>query len=341
MITDAAEQNSIPRAVYNFCKIPEIAEQPQDTIVDVIGIITTISEIQSIKTKTGTTAQKRTITMIDDTKTAIDISVWGASAEKVDDSYIQRVICLKAARVSDFAGKTLNTQTSTQLEIDPDIPECYALQRWMQTLDNESVTITHIKTKFPNTFSHGDGAGASAFPSDPKTIQQVKDENLGAGDSAYFTLKGVISLIKKSPNPWYVACPTCRKKVTPETGRNQWHCETCSASHVEPQYRYLLQFNLRDSTSSLWLSAFHDVAQKILLGREAKELNNLKEQGNDPGYEAVFDEACLTRWSVRCRAKEEEYEGIPRKKYSVVSADPIDYAVESRNLLANIQALSL
>jgi len=65
----------------------------------------------------------------------------------------------------------------------------------------------------------------------------------------------------------------------------------------------------------------------------------LKEDKNDPEYEAVFQEASLRTYLFTVRAKEETYQEETRVKFSIVNLDPLDYAAESKSLLNGINKL--
>ena len=70
----------------------------------------------------------------------VSLTIWGAEAEGFDGSTCP-VIALKGCKVSDFGGRSLSTQFSTLMNLDPDIPEAHQLRGWFDSVGkNEEVT---------------------------------------------------------------------------------------------------------------------------------------------------------------------------------------------------------
>ena len=60
-------------------------------------------------------------------------TLWGAEAEGFDGSN-HPVVAMKGVKVSDFGGRSLTTQFSTQMTIDPDISEAHQLRGWFENV---------------------------------------------------------------------------------------------------------------------------------------------------------------------------------------------------------------
>lgn len=60
-------------------------------------------------------------------------TLWGAEAEGFDGSN-HPVVAMKGVKVSDFGGRSLTTQFSTQMAIDPDISEAHQLRGWFDNV---------------------------------------------------------------------------------------------------------------------------------------------------------------------------------------------------------------
>jgi len=77
--------------------------------IDVIGVVSQIKPLSSVTIKqSGAIKDRRNITIVDESKYAIQISLWGMNAKK-DDYKEGDVIAIRGARVSDYGGKTLNS----------------------------------------------------------------------------------------------------------------------------------------------------------------------------------------------------------------------------------------
>lgn len=173
---------------------------------------------------------------------SVRLTLWGRQAETFtaagghneDGSPQQPVIAFKAVRVGDFNGRSLSMVSSSNMAVDPDIPEAHALRGWY---DNQGES-TNFQA-FNSAGGAASGAGASMRLDQFKVIGDVKDEMLGTGDQPdNFWVRAHLVYIKKE-NISYPACPTpkCGKKMMMED-TNSWRCEKCDRTFPEPEYRY-------------------------------------------------------------------------------------------------------
>lgn len=109
--------------------IPEIAEMEKDSLVDVIGVVLQVGELTLVKARSGKEIGKRNISIVDRSLISIDLTIWGATAEKFADNF-NGIVAIKGAKVSNFNSRTLTMQASSQLICNPDITEAYLLQGW-------------------------------------------------------------------------------------------------------------------------------------------------------------------------------------------------------------------
>ena len=75
--------------------------------VDIVGVISQLGEKEEINLKNGTTKLRRHIQIADDSDKAISLTLWGDLCDR-DDLSLGDVLALKAGRVSEFGGRSLN-----------------------------------------------------------------------------------------------------------------------------------------------------------------------------------------------------------------------------------------
>ena len=80
-----------------------------------------------------TQLSKRDIQLVDRSGKVVNLTLWGAEAEGFNGSSCP-VIAVKGCKVSDFGGRSLSTQFSSLLSIDPDIPEAHQLRGWFDSV---------------------------------------------------------------------------------------------------------------------------------------------------------------------------------------------------------------
>jgi len=331
----------IPKNHFSFTSIEDIQECSKDDVIDVIGIVTEMENVETITTKASKQIMKRNITIVDTSSRSIELTFWNTLAE--NPGFIASdhpVLAIKGAKVSDFKNRSLGTVTSTQIEINPDVPMAHQLRGWY---DNQggNITIYPLSKIISKTNSNYNGEPFGLKKSEErKTFSQIKDEGVGRGSHPdEFIVKGTVSLVKHENNIWYNACPTpkCNKKVT-ETGvPGQWECTKCNSTFNNYEPRYMLSLSASDHTGSAWLNAFNDVG-KIILGKEASELVPLKDSKAE--YESVFQNAVFKQYKFGIRAKVETYNNVDRVRCNIFSAQPLNFVTESSCLIQQIQRFS-
>lgn len=128
-------------------------------------------------------------------------------------------------------GRSLSMVSSSTMQVNPDIPECFDLRGWYDSQGAQ--TNFHAHSTLNTTTSMG-------FRHDEvKSLDDVKQAGFGMPDRPeYFSTRATIMHIK-SDNLSYPACPTaqCNKKVTEIGGL--WRCEKCDKSFEAPEHRYV------------------------------------------------------------------------------------------------------
>jgi replication factor A1 len=178
----------LPTLQYNFTSIAEIETTEPNTLIDVIGVCKSAAEVTSITSRsTSKQISKRDVQLMDRSGKVVSLTLWGSEAEAFDGSSCP-VIALKGCKVSDFGGRSLSTQFSSLMNIDPDIPEAHQLRGWFDSVGRNK-EVTSISDQ-----RSGGGGQAAGF----LTIDQVRELDLGHGEKPnYFNCKSTITFCKK------------------------------------------------------------------------------------------------------------------------------------------------
>lgn len=323
---------------FAFVTIERLIQIPPEDTVDVIGVVKSVSQIYPVMSKmTSKQLTKRLITLTDKSLLSVEVTFWGDIAEKFGDNILNKVIAVKAAKVSAYGGensRALSTLFGSRVFVEPDVPETQSLQEWYETTGKDAALET-ITLK-------GQGSGGI----DPrKNFAQLKVEDLGLrpDKSFFFTIRCTPVFYRHAGDkpPYYDACPTpnCNRKVTLNSSTSRWRCENCNKDFAAPSPRYILSVQAVDATGEQWLTAFNDVAQ-TLLGQSAQTLSEFKEAGNTTAYEKVFKDAIFKPYLMKCRAKQETNKetGDVKVRYHALAVTPVNYKQESHLLLEEIQA---
>ncbi|ESQ55458.1 hypothetical protein EUTSA_v10024555mg [Eutrema salsugineum] len=334
------EDAAIPRHQFHFRSIGDIESMESNSIVDVIGIVSSISPTGLIMRKNGTETQKRALQLKDMSGRSVEVTMWGnfcnAEGEKLQrvcDSGGFPVLAVKACRISDFNGKALSTIGSSQLFIEPDFVEAQKLKEWFER-EGRSVPCVSISKEFS-------GNGRVDVH---KTISQIKDEKLGTSEKPDWITVTATIIYMKFDNFCYTACPImngdrpCSKKVT-DNGDGTWRCEKCDKCVDECDYRYILQLQLQDHTGLAWVTAFQEAGEEIM-GMPAKDLYYVKyEHMDEEKFEDIIRKVAFTKYIFKLKVKEETYSDEQRVKATVVRVDKLNYSSGTKTILDAIDKL--
>lgn len=334
------DDNSIPQQQFHFHPISDVQELENNSVVDLIGVVSFIAPASSIMRKNGTETQKRTLHLKDMSGRSVELTLWGnfcnAEGQRLQnmcDSGVFPVLAVKSGRVNDFNGKAVGTISSSQLFIEPDFPEVHRLKEWFNTegRNSPSISISRDTSSMGKTDTR-------------KTISQIKDEKLGTSEKPdWITVAATISFIKVD-NFCYPACPItigdrqCYKKVT-NNGDGKWRCERCDQSIDECDYRYILQLQIQDHTGLTWVTAFQESGEEIM-GVSAKSLHYLKyEEQDDDKFAETVRKVLFTKFIFKLKIKEEVFSDEQRVKSTVVKAEKVNFSSESKFLLGLMEKL--
>ncbi|OVA11806.1 OB-fold nucleic acid binding domain [Macleaya cordata] len=336
------EDSSIPQQQFSFTPISEIENVANNSILDVIGIVTSVNPSVPILRKNGMETQRRTLVIKDGSSRTVEITLWGEFCNKegrelqeMVDSGVSPVLAVKAGKVNDFSGKSIGTISSSQLFINPDFPEASSLRDWFDGGGKNTASLSISRDIIQ-------GCQKNEIR---KTVSQIKDEGLGRSDKPdWVTVKATVTFIK-TDTFCYTACPLmigdrqCSKKVV-SSSNNRWQCERCNQEFEECDYRYLLQAQVQDHTGLTWVTAFQETGEEIL-GCSAKELYQLKyEQQDDIRFGELVRRSLFHQFLFKLKIKEEIYGEEQRVKITVVKAEKVNPSAESRYLLDLISKVS-
>ncbi|KAF3551527.1 hypothetical protein DY000_02000346 [Brassica cretica] len=333
-----SEEMFIPETKFNFVPIDELGPYVnQKELVDVIGIVQSVSPTMSIRRKSDNEMiPKRDIILADETKKTVVVSLWNDLAtdlgqELLDMADKYPVIAIKSLKVGDFQGVSLSTISKSDVVVNPDIPEAAKLKSWYDSEGKET-----SMSAIGSGMSPSANNGSRSMYSDRVCLSHfTTNPSLGEDKPVFFSTRAYISFIKPDQAMWYRACKSCNKKVTEAMDSGYW-CEGCQKKDEECSVRYIMAVKVSDSTGEAWFSAFNDEAEKMI-GCTADELNVLKsEEGEGNEFQTKLKEATWSSHLFRVSVSQQEYNSEKRQRITVRGVAPVDFAAETRLLLQDI-----
>uniref|UniRef100_A0A1B6MN54 Replication protein A subunit n=1 Tax=Graphocephala atropunctata TaxID=36148 RepID=A0A1B6MN54_9HEMI len=326
-----SEDDSIPQIKFNFVPLQSLADTPPDTIVDLIGVCKSATDLQNLVARTtNRELKKREITLVDHSLTAVSVTLWGTQAEEFDAS-LQPIVAIKGARVSEYNGsKSVSLVSSSNMQLNPDMDESHKLRGWFDNYcQDSSINFNNISGR--QTTDGGAGGKLMLF-------KEAKDANLGAGDKPdYFSVMATMLHIR-TDRCLYKACPSegCNKKVI-DQNTGYFRCEKCNREFDSFKWRFLFSAQIADWTGAQWVNVFHDQAIEML-GVTPEEV--ARKQETEGNITECFANANFQEFLFKLRAKVETYNDESRMKMSIVTAKKPDIKDHCRKLIASIKEMA-
>ncbi|WOG93789.1 hypothetical protein DCAR_0313076 [Daucus carota subsp. sativus] len=339
VVEEAIDEGTfIPETKFNFVPIDQLGPYVNNSeLVDVIGVVQSVSPTMSIRRKSNNeTIPKRDITIADESKKTVVVSLWNDLATTVGQDLLDiadqsPIVALKSLKVGDFQGVSLSALSRTVIVVNPETPESRKLKSWYDSEGKDS-SMASVGTGLSPSSKSG---GRSMYTDRVSVSYITSNPSLGEDKPVFFSTKGYISFIKPDQSMWYRACKTCNKKVTEAIGSGFW-CEGCQKNDDSCNLRYIMVAKVADASGEALLSFFNDQAENVI-GCSADELDKLRSQDGDGStYQMKLKEATWVPHLFRVSVVPQEYNNEKRQRITVRTVAPVDYAAESRFLLEEI-----
>lgn len=327
-IVKCDDADDVPQMQMNYTDISNLESHAKDAFVDVIGIATEVGDISSITARaTGKQLTKREVKLQDKSGAAVSLTLWGSDAEKFDANMMNPVISIKAAKVSDFGGRSLSVSFSSTMMVNPSTEESHALRGWYEK---------EGKDQTPRNMSSSQGGMGAPMETPFKTFQEIQTANI-QDKPEYFSSQSTVIFVKKD-NCMYKACPSddCNKKVIQESDA-EFRCEKCNKLYPNFNYRLMLTVKLADYSGCEWVTCFQESAEK-LLNVTAADLGQMRDE-NEAEFDKTMNRINFTSHNFKLRARMDTYMDETRVKCTALSVDKIDWSSQSKKILEEIRAL--
>jgi len=322
-------QDAIPGETFNFVPIERLETTEADQHVDVIAIISRLEEPLTYTNKNGKEVTKRVMNLADSSRKSIEATIFG---DKAHDGRLQlnQVLAIKGAKVGNWNSKSLTLFSDANFELNPDSQEAHKLMGWW-TREGASTGLTCLSV-------------AGSFGGDPAnsrriSFSDIEDQALGLNTKPdFFSVNCYIThVLTDKKAMWYIACPTCKKKVTGADEMNlEGSCEKCNRQ-VTGGRRWIFTARCNDQTGSKFVSFFDEVGVKMF-GTTADDMAPVRERSQTE-FDQFFMKKSFMRCVMRCSAKSDTYNDEARIKISCSDFVPTDFKAEGRTLLQEIKTM--
>ncbi|KAH9257863.1 hypothetical protein BASA81_003882 [Batrachochytrium salamandrivorans] len=268
--------------------------------VDILGVVIDQGEVSQFTSKAGKELRKLELEVVDQSMASIRVSVWGTKADETHAQLAQ-------------AGSNPVVAFKSLLVGD------FGGGKNLSSINSSGLMVNPQKLqeagKLKSWFDSGSVRAGG--------VTALSAAKFGGGGDGLF----------------YPACRTdkCGKKLSLNPGSGRWDCEKCSQSFDQPDYRYIANFNVIDSTGHAWCTAFGAVGDKVLAAPRTSSSSGRTRT------EPVLTKSSRPRSSpkpcLEIKVKEESYQNNTKIKTAIMGMRPVDHVRESRELLRGIALL--
>lgn len=261
---------------YKFSKICTLKNKVGE-VVDLCAVVVGVGPVVEFTSRKSVQLKKRTLTVVDDSNTEIELTLWNNQAEnkRVD---VGSVIIAKNLKVTDFQTCSLSTiRDSSKLVVNnTQIPEATVLLNWYKKIHGKEPSVkltqkTDLSEKLPRV-----------------SLSELQERFKGKEEGQeLLVISGFIGFIKKDDvsSIWYTACKNsevCKKKVVLGAD-GLYTCSKCNETSSECSYCYMASIKIQDFSGSFWVRSFDNTAQKIVgyTASYLQKLHNTDEQEFD------------------------------------------------------------
>jgi len=318
--------------------------------VELCGIVTSFKDIFSFTSKEGRELVKREIIIADHTAMSFSVTLWGNKAKKENSAFEGNpVLGLKGVRVQEWNGGRSGSMLEVgSIVFQPATPDAQKIQQWW-TEGGSTQSLTAISVEGGGGGGGGGFRAATGTASNLAELRDAAETVTAQGD--VFTLVTRLALVQMKKRDevqplYYLACQeprnfaggtstlTCNKRVD-----SSGYCAACGRV-VKTAPRLNLRCRFSDYSDGLWLTTFHEAAQKVLQ-TSADEAQALEtgEGGRDALEAAVRKQYFTQPMQLSVRAKLDTYNGETRSNITCIDARPVQRGSHAREMLKGIREM--
>lgn len=326
-ITEIPDDGSIPANTFNAVKIADCSKFLNKT-VDIVAIVTGISDVQTLISKKGTPLVKRGVTISDETG-SVEVTLWGNTATEFDIS-VGEVFAARSVTVGDFHGVSLSCGQSSTIVAELPQPDSNNLIAWYSQLDEES------KEKIKQTNISTEGL-ANVNAKNINHLSEIDEKQLCRSDQGdIISFYALIMDIPMSRKLLYKSCPNeaCRGSgVIVDEATGTMRCRKCNQEVTNPKLRYSLSVKCGDHTGSMYVNLIGDENVNYpIVNMHPEELDD---EDTTKLRDKLLKKSFFRMIRIKARGKMSDF-GV---KLVALSGSELNFAEEANNLAKNIEEL--
>ncbi|XP_077228503.1 replication factor A protein 1-like [Tasmannia lanceolata] len=257
---------------WKFPSLKSLCQTTSSTtdLCDILGILVSVSNIQTIKTNNNFTFKKELV-LLDDTNHPVLLTLWALKAHSVVEDIVHlpifhTVLMVKAVKVVQYQGGSLSSTRYTTITVNPINVGAERLLAWLEGNASDRSLLMRIQS------SCSPSNVASVLPLAKRvniiefyqhlqrdalmptyyritaTLAQIRIGQLHCYNPTYYRITATLAQIRIGQLHCYNACATCKHKIVPSDNTNK--CTFCGYAYDPPILSYTIKAEVVDETST-------------------------------------------------------------------------------------------
>jgi len=277
-VTDGAQIQAVGNLSLTSLRALKTMRLP--STVDLCGIVVHFGDVVQFTSRNNRDLVKRDITIVDDTATSLVVAIWGEKAQQKDAAFAGKPpVCLKRVLITERNNGLQGSLAPNGAMLLRPIEgigssEAKKVSQWWEQ-GGSSQSLAKLTTE---------GGGYSARAKPIADLASLRREATAVTTPELYTISGCrLAFVntKKQGDPQPVTYKACQEMRQPE---NRLCNKKLEPSGVCPACnrpgKAAARFNLRcqfyDLTDGLWLTTFHEGAEK-LVGMQAEKVHAMEQ----------------------------------------------------------------
>lgn len=318
-ITEIENDNAIASFHFNLVPIQEISKKSENDVFDVLAIVEDPGSIKEVNLKNGTSTDKKTLGLVDQTGFKVDLTIWGQAAHEINLE-AESIAIFQDIRVKDYNGKSLSFSMGSRIITKiPDSSQVRSLLLYRNSRNSSSQNYRSLTE--PMNLAKMRLYKIAQLAQETSMLMDDQE-----GTKLYFTV--VAHIMRVVNNLYYDSCPNdgCMKKLNQGT-KGLFYCEKCHKSFEKPKARFMAAFKFADETGVVNVMCSGEEYSQLIFNCVTEKLRDLKENNENDLNEFVKDHL-FCEFKLRLLAKKDFFNNEPKVKFQAIKISPISKNLE-------------
>lgn len=273
----------------------------------------------------------------------MEVTLWGENGNRPESEYEGNpTIVLTSILIKEFnGGRNGSTLASSTVSLRSESAEAQRIQQWWSQ-GGSSQSLISLR---------GAGGGGAAANAEHVTVAEMRrrSESIIGDQAQLFKVVCRLNLVQTQKQGeqqplHYSACAEMRDMAYGKLSCNKRVDSSGFCASCDRQTKSVMRINARcrfsDAGDSVWLTTFHEAAEKVI-GMSAEKVAEIDSgAGGREKLEEVLRQRYLSEpLELTVRAKMDSYNGEPRMNVTCVGAAPINRKQRGTKMLAEIQEM--